>query len=332
MCQPGMELTEPLRCNFPFEYLFLGIEHVYSVCCVGWVDPRYHARIPEPRSGWDVWNHPNFRALRSNVLEQRWEQCSACPRIPLGHVHPGEIPAHWQPEMQTGPRTIVLGNERSCNLCCAICRPAPIADADPKIAAAQQMIVDEFLATAEQLSLSHSGDPFISPLHRPLLDLDPGRYQNLKIELFTNGQRIASDWDTIRCRPLIHRVMVSVDAGTGETYRDVRGGDWFRLLNGLATLEEEKRNRWLELWVNMTVHAGNWRDIAAFVNLGRAFSADRIELKPVLKHWHSDEQFFAINVFDRRHPEHSKFMALVCDRRDLLDSVDAKQLLAALAM
>ncbi len=329
MCQPGLELSEPLRCNFPFEYLFVGIEHVYSVCCVGWVDPRYHARITEPRSGWDVWNHQNFRALRSTVLEQRWEQCSACPRIPMGHVHPGLIPEHWQPDMQVGPRTIVLGNDRACQLRCWICRPAPIADTDPAIAKAQQLILDEFLPTAEQLSLSHSGEPFVSPLHRPLLDLDPATYPGLSIELFTNGQRLAADWDTIRARPIIHRVIVSIDAGTGETYRRVRGGDWFRLLNGLATLEQEKWNRPLDLWINMTVNAANFLDIPSFIALGRTFAADRIELKPFLKHWHSADEFNSWNVCSPHHPEHSELLRLIAENREDLDQVDARQLLSA---
>lgn len=326
-----MELNEklPLRCNFPFEYLFCGISHTFSTCCIGWLDPRYNAIIPEPRSAWHVWNSPSFCALRDNVLTQRWEQCSTCPRIPLGHVHPGAIPDHWRPTMETGPKTIVLGNDRACQLKCWICRPQPISDTDPRIAAAQAMILAEFLPTAEQLSLSHSGDPFISPLHRPLLDLDPDQYPNLKIELFTNGQRLAEEWSGIRCRPLVHRLMISVDAGTRETYRQVRGGDWHRLIAGLCVIAEEREQRPLDLWLNMTVSAANWSDIPSFIALGRRFAADRIEIKPFLPHWQTAEQFRHANVCDPLHPDHGELLQLIERNREELDQVDAKQLLVA---
>lgn len=329
MCQPGVELSRSLKCNFPFEYLFCGLEHLYSVCCVGWIDPKYHAKHPEPRSGWDVWNHPNFQALRSQILRQRWEQCSACPRIPMGHVHPGEIPNHWQPEMQVGPRTVVLANDRACQLQCWICRPIPIADTDPAIARAQQLILDAFLPTAEQLSLSHSGDPFVSPLHRPLLDIEPSNFPNLKIELFTNGQLLTTRWRDMPCRPLVHRVMISVDAGTRETYSQVRGGDWHRLIAGLCLLAEEREQRKLDLWLNMTVSADNWHDIPDFIALGRRFEADRIEIKPFLPQWHNEREYASANVCDPRHPDHESLKELIREHWFELEAVDAKQLLVA---
>lgn len=325
-------MSDPLGCNFPFEYLFLGLHHVYTTCCVCWVTPKFHLTRPVIDDAWSTWNCPAFMELRARILTQEWGACSKCPRIPLGHVHPRPIPPEWRPRMEVGPKTIVLGNDRACNLHCWICRQRPEADTDSQIAKNQQVILDAFLPAAEQLSLSHSGDPFVSPLHRPLLDLDPAKYPNLKIELFTNGQRLASDWDTIKCRPMIHRVMISIDAGTGETYRRVRGGDWFRLLNGLATLEEEKLNRPLDLWINMTVSAANFLDIPSFIDMGRTFQADRIELKPFLPQWHSTDEYAASNVCSPAHPEHAELLRLVAEHREDLDQVDAIQLLHAVGL
>jgi wyosine [tRNA(Phe)-imidazoG37] synthetase (radical SAM superfamily) len=231
--------------------------------------------------------------------------------------------------MTVGPKSISLGNDRSCQLKCWICRENHIIDNDPCIVAAQKLILDEFLPTAEQLSFSHAGDPFISAADRQLLDLNWDRYPNLKIELFTNGLLLASNWTSLKCRPLIHRVMISMDAGTQQTYQMVRGGDWHRLLNGLSVIANEKVIRPIDLWLNMTVYSKNWRDIPAFIDLGKKFGADRIELKAFLPLWHTTYQYQSANVCDSNHPDHAELLQLIERNREALDSVDSKQLLAA---
>jgi len=93
--------------------------------------------------------------------------------------------------------------------------------------------------------------PFVQDLHpfggEPFLYKRIGDFFNLaheydcRVKIITNGALIDADmaWNLVAKK--IHRLLVSIDAGTAATYKHLRGGDFDQLLHNLEAIAKEKR-------------------------------------------------------------------------------------------
>jgi wyosine [tRNA(Phe)-imidazoG37] synthetase (radical SAM superfamily) len=115
---------------------------------------------------------------------------------------------------------------------------------------------------------------------------------------------------------LIDTVEVSIDAATSSTYRKLRrGGEFFQLMPRLAWLAKLRQGRsFRRLILSFVVQRENFREMPAFVDLGRQYQADVI-LFSQLNDWGSmsPEDFGAAAIQRPSHPEHAEFRALIED-------------------
>ena len=93
--------------------------------------------------------------------------------------------------------------------------------------------------------------PFVQDLHpfggEPFLYKRIGDFFNLaheydcRVKIITNGILIDADmaWNLVAKK--IHRLLISIDAGTAATYKYLRGGDYDQLLRNLEAIAREKR-------------------------------------------------------------------------------------------
>src|SRR5262249_48652483 len=141
------------------------------------------------------------------------------------------------------------------------------------------------------------------------------------IHLHTNGLLWTSRiWQSIpgETRALIKAATISVDGATAETYAvNRRGGDFATLLERLELISELRRKgplRYLE--IHMTVQANNFREMPAFVTLGRQFNCDRVTFHQLLD-WgtFSPEEFAARAIQHPDHPQHGEFLRMLRDAR-----------------
>jgi pyruvate-formate lyase-activating enzyme len=331
---------ERLFCSQPFlRYEILGgggdRGEVYF-CCQSWIKKSIGNMAEKPVA--DVWNSKTAQDIRRSILDGSFKYCrgDVCPYLqrvdgPVQRVDDItderllEIIRKEMTVLPFGPSDIICCFDQSCNLSCPSCRARLIMETEhaDTIVDIQQRLENEALGDARLLYITGSGDPFGSPFFRRWLQtMKPSSMPNLEcIHLHTNGllwtQRI---WETIpeQTRRLVGAATISVDAATPETYAENRrGGDFPTLLERLAFISELRMNGPLKyLEIHMTVQANNFREMPAFVELGRRHHCDRVSFHQLLD-WGSfpPEEYDARAIQRPTHPEYEALLEMLADER-----------------
>ncbi len=187
---------------------------------------------------------------------------------------------HWQ--TSTLPKYAFLSIDRSCNLCCKACRKKPYVmdhDAQQRITTiVTKLLRSGWLEQIERVELAGSGETFYSPYYRQLLTTD---LQRKSICILSNGTLFNEEnWRLLAGKYSSIDVRVSVDAATAETYQKLRGADFNQLLKNLTMLGDLHRKHQIRNFaINFVVQRDNFRDMPAFVELGRSLGADRVNFQ-----------------------------------------------------
>ncbi len=292
-----MTETKRFFCAKPFEWFEVshvgGRGEVY-LCCPSWLDKPIGNLGRQSVA--EIWNGAEAGEIRRSILDGSFDYCngSLCPYLQTrsGPVQPAsEVTderllsalADGLRVLPWGPAKVICSYDRSCNLSCPSCRGETIVEtsARDELLEIQGKIERQALPEAEYLYITGSGDPFGSPVYRNWLrTMDVSRMPRLDcIHLHTNGllwnRRM---WDAIPppTRSLIRSAEVSIDAATAATYAaNRRGGDFRQLLRNLDFIASLRREGPLGyLKISMVVQANNFREMPAFVDLGRRAAAD----------------------------------------------------------
>lgn len=355
-----------LFCSRPFDTLEVHDGGTAFVCCPSWV-PKSIGNVTRdhPR---DVWNSPAAQELRASILDGSFRHCDRelCAHLakvdgPVRRVEDVTDPdlrhaiATGSTRMTRGPRRLIACYDRSCNLACPTCRADRImasAGERERLKQLQDGLLDAFLADLRLLHVTGSGDPFGSPVFLELLTgLDAATHPELRLHLHTNAQLFTpARWDKLqRAWPMMESVEVSIDAATPATYAENRRpGTWERLVPNMEFLAGLRRDgRIRHLSIDFVVQANNWREMPAFVDLGRGWNADLVYFGQIVNwsfktFWKFSRHVFSAAEFRRRavhlpgHPEHDAFVAMLAsapfgDRDVMLGNLGALRAAAVTA-
>jgi hypothetical protein len=325
-------------CSRPFKNF--EVSHVNGIgsvfmCCSAWL-PRQIGDL-RTQTVDEIWNGDAAQDIRRSIHDGSFEYCSRiyCPYLmsrsgPVTELRDVEDPelvdaiARKLLVLPHGPRELSFSYDRSCNLSCPSCRNDVIVEIAGKkqLLSVENTLRSQALGGAHHVSISGSGDPFGSPSFRKLLQtMKSEEMPNLKaIHLQTNAQLwTPSIWQTIpaEIRAYIKTTEISIDAASSDIYAlNRRGGSFERLLENLqfiTTLRQSGPLEWMTL--KMVVQANNFREMPAFVRLGRQYAADRV-LFAHLANWgtYTKEEFASRAVHLPGHPQHSDFTALQHDK------------------
>ncbi len=172
--------------------------------------------------------------------------------------------------------------DSSCNLCCKSCRNKKYVMDDVSRLKADivlsKLLSSGYLDQTKSLILSGRGEVFYSPYYRRLLETDLKRKN---IHILSNGILFnETNWNWLKNKYETIDVQISVDAATKETYSKLRGGNFDVLLKNLhmlAVLHRQGHIRNFKL--NFLVQRDNFREMPAFVRLGRSLSVDCVEFQ-----------------------------------------------------
>jgi len=319
-------------CVLPFSYAEIHPNGKVYMCC-----PRYsglraigNVFTDAPH---EIWNSARAQRIRAGIHDGSFRLCDhkECPNI-AGHDLPLRQDVLENPEiapfaragalvLPKGPSTVKLCHDESCNLSCPSCRRRLMV-ADKARQAKLDRMVDEFilpfLADTRLLVLSGDGDPFASKHYRDVLKATQQNHPRLRIGLHTNG--VLCDeraWADCRLEDRVESVEVSIDAALPHTYAIVRrGGDFARLLRNLAFLSRQRQAGQIkELQLSFVVQAANFREMPAFVALGKELKVDRIRFA-LIRHWRrglSLNEYPRARVWSARHPEFAEFQRVLRD-------------------
>jgi Iron-sulfur cluster-binding domain len=295
--RPRRATEERLFCSRPFTWL-----EVQSMprgetflCCPTWL-PRSTGNLLRDPIG-QVWNGSAAQALRASILDGSFRFCTEdCPFLRTQSGPVCKADEIREPEMRDfasrgvvvlprGPLVVNCAYDRSCNLSCPSCRTHVIVEREnaSEIEAVREAVASKALPDAEVLYITGSGDAFGSPhFNRWLRSGELAGFPRLKtIHLHTNGLLWKPRmWAQIpvEVRMLIRSAEISIDAAESSTYAaNRRGGRFEDLLESLSfisSLRSSGHLRYLKL--HMVVQKNNYREMGAFVELGKRYGADTV--------------------------------------------------------
>lgn len=223
------------------------------------------------------------------------------------------------------PNFINFCFDESCNLSCPSCRVQRAlfvkGEEFEKRRNLQNLAVSELFAApndrAMVLNITGTGDPFGSKVFRELLfSLDGSQFPRLLINLQTNGVLFTPKaWEKMKgVRRNINSVLISFDAATPETYAVTRrGGDWERLLDNVRFISQLRReNQVKELRLDFVVQRANYREMPAFVALGKALAVDGVRFSRLVNWgtWNM-ARFLHEEVCRSSHREHEALLEVL---------------------
>lgn len=184
------------------------------------------------------------------------------------------------------PVDVVLQISNICNLRCVMCGHGIGAVENKRHMAPQ--VVDSaapFLETAARMICSGMGEPLLAPAFWKFIG-GFGKESTVFIRANSNGDFLTKENAMRIMESGLKEISFSLDAATTGTYKKIRGGDFGKALEGVATMCEARRNhsrKSLAIYVNMTLMCENIAEAAAFVDLAHRLEVDAIIFGQLMK-------------------------------------------------
>jgi len=308
-------------CENPFNTLHVHPAS-YITCCPSWFTKSSQVTINGKYENlWKVWNHEKFQKLRSAWLKQDNSLCKNCVLSLLENRVDPPVQDFMTPLMKRGPSVVVFANDMTCNLHCWSCRSKPIIEKrQEEIFRQTKNVLDTFHESIKFISAIGSGDPLASPAWLKILQtFDIEKYENLDIELFTNGLLIPKYWNSLsHIHDNIIRIKMSVDAASKGIYEKTRLGGKFEEMDKAMKFISKLGKDFI---LNMVVESDNFTDIPLFIERAIEHNASRVNLT-MLRNW-PDMKGGAATFKDKSlanlsHPKYEQFLRLLQDNEDLL--------------
>jgi MoaA/NifB/PqqE/SkfB family radical SAM enzyme len=313
-----------LFCTRPWEFAQINPDGAFYPCCPQHLNEPIGNMLSDEFM--ESWNSPRSEQIRASILDGTFRYCNenTCGMLQERNL-PTVDAAKNDPEYKAiienqttrlarAPRTINMSYDLTCNLSCPSCRTHQIilkGEAREPVRIIHDKVMGDHLRDAEHLIVTGSGDPFQSRLYLQFLrNFRPEMNPGVRIHISTNGILLTREmWESI-CHDAIESVDVSVDAASAATYALNRGGDFAKLLVNLRFLGELRRDQRLNHFeLHFVVQQNNFREMAAFLALGRDVNCDKVCFKQLVN-WGT----FTAEEYTRRavqfpgHPEHGAFL------------------------
>jgi MoaA/NifB/PqqE/SkfB family radical SAM enzyme len=193
--------------------------------------------------------------------------------------------------VQSTPTMLTLETTSRCNLRCVMCAHA-IGEVHRPKHLDNSLVgrLQKFLERASAVQLHGIGEPTNSPAFWGLLrDLPPPEI----CESSVNSNLTVTDKGKIK-RILdsnLKIINVSLDAGTAETYKKIRGFSFEIVTSNIEYLVQLRRERgqpYPIVLMNMTLMRSNIEEVGDFIRLAERLKVDAIQFWH-LNHWADDE-------------------------------------------
>ena len=229
----------------------------------------------------EIYNRTYARIIKLSSLNQSYCLCDlyqGCSCITLTNEN-SEKSNLITPKM---PEIIINSIDKTCNLCCKSCRNKHYVmdnKARQKLnIVANKLASSGYLDRTKTLILAGHGEVLYSPYYRQLLD---GGLKRESIRIISNGTLFNKDnWNWLKDKYKIIDVEISVDAATAETYKQLRGGNFEKLMENLKMLGDlHSQGKIRKFIFNFVVQRDNFREMPAFVKLAKELGVDSINFQ-----------------------------------------------------
>lgn len=279
----------PKICNQPFDTCNIHVSgEVYSCLCHRWM-PQCIGNIFD-KDFFKVWHSNKITKIRQGINAGDFSNCSEqeCPNL-------HNLPNKTQDLIaQPLPNRIMLTIDQSCNLACPSCRLQPIID---KQGVDARRILDHVFGFYTKHNLPVEifcdgyGDIFASRSYLDFLQ-DTVLPANVRLTITTNGTTIHQYHDLInKIKPNIHSVVISLDAGTANTYQVIRNSNFDQVIENCEWL----RHNDIVTHGQFVLQRNNQDEIVKYYELGQRLGFKTTSMQLLDRWGHHTDQWWNNN-------------------------------------
>ena len=279
-------------CNQPFDTCNIQVSgEVYSCLCHRWM-PVCIGNIFD-KDFFKVWHSNKVRDIRQGINQGDFSKCSEqeCPNL-------HNLPNKTQDLVASPlPNKIMLTIDQSCNLACPSCRLQPIID---KNSANAKKILDHVFGfytkhdVPVEIFCDGYGDIFASKSYLTFFK-ENTLPNNVKLTITTNGTTLHQYKDLIeKIHSNILSVVVSLDAGTPETYTQIRNSDFEQVIDNCRWLHENN----IVTHGQFVLQRKNQNEVVKYYELGHRLGFKTISMQLLDRWGHHTEQWWSNNKVD----------------------------------
>ena len=200
------------------------------------------------------------------------------------------------------PSYVHIGLTNRCNLSCRMC-PAHSGSAkfisdgvtvDPALLEAALGGLKEFSESIRLVGLTDFGEPFLYKDIFDIIGMVQDTCPGAVTTVTTNGTLLTDPVIEKILSSSLHRVSISLDAGTKRTYETIRqGADFERVVAGIKRLTGLRHQRGMArpmVTTNFVIMKSNVHELPAYVRLAKRLGVDRAGTVNTLGVFNSDRE------------------------------------------
>lgn len=316
-------------CDVPFREIHTNPNGDVRVCCYV-VQPIGNFKSDTLEN---IWRSPFANKVRESILNQTYSHCDKrmCPIA--ARATPDALQAeHAQAEEARHRREfmdvleiqrIAFQHDESCNLSCPSCRLEMLYASEQRqaqmIAIQDEWLAGSILRDAKRVTASANGDPFASKIYMDLLSkISQEKLPDLELSFLTNGILLTpARWESLsNLHYAVRTILVSIDAATADTYNVVRrGGSFAKLMQNMEFVAELRRSGAIKSFcIKFVIAARNFREMPAFIRLGKSLGCDRVKFQYIDKFSHINaREYNDMAVHHIQHPQHAELLDVLTD-------------------
>ena len=286
-------------CSAPFDTISIHENGGISSClCQGWHTQGHNMGNLNQNTLTEIFANQNFNKFRTSIVDQSFRYCRKDECSKLWNLDQVEsldqvaIPKYL-------PTTMNLLIEKNCNLKCGSCRTGIIWDkaVNYQVEHILNTLVEDYRDFQEPVwfQCDGLGDIFASAAYKNFLRRDdlPKCFQ---FNLTSNGNLITKNLDIIeKLAPQLFSVCVSFDAANAETYKDVRGGKFELIIDGVKAM---KRLGVLRVNASFVVQKKNYLEVLDYYNLCKELGIGYAGISKIDRWGHMSDDWWQDNQID----------------------------------
>lgn len=281
MMIPGLQKIYHEKINLTGKFCFQPWENininndgsVYSCYCQDWTSLRLGNILDNPLE--EIYStSENLKKIRDSVLHGKFAWCKVghCSMLDSLSDIPDNIDTYKKFTNFSLPTTIHLGIDDNCNLKCASCRSGLIFknEENPTTEKILQSLCQSYRNFDKEVQIfcDGSGDLFTSKSWEKFIygtEIPPC----WKLVITTNGNLLSKRRKQLESiKHNIYNVIISLDAGSYDTYKRVRGGDWDVVIDGIEIIKELD----LQLNFQFVLQRENYLDLLNYKEIANKYN------------------------------------------------------------
>ena len=313
----------PKFCSAPWRTVHItATGDVYSCLCPGWSTKGALGNLHQNTLS-EIVNASDAQMFRQSIVDQSFKYCikTQCPELyNLEQVDNFD----FLPTLPTLPTTLAVAIDRNCNLQCASCRNEKYfnSEIDPRAQHILNILTKEYQDFEHPVTMGvdGSGDIFSSAAWMAFFR-NTSLPKCFVFTIATNGNLITKNLDLLESiKPQLESVNVSLDAATVETYKQIRGGNFDIVLDGIRAM----RSMGIKVNTSFVLQQRNYHEIADYHALAKSLDVSAIGMHVMDRwphmsmQWYNNNQIVSNNSIDRQSMMQS-LCALAQDPKSSLD-------------